>query len=74
MPMLNENEKKNTPTKPRDGQRCVGDLCWNPDTGKLEFSFDQKTCPIDVLKHLEGHTAMVIKPKEEQKSKEEVKE
>jgi len=74
MPMSNPQNEKNTPTKPREGQRCVGDLCWNPDTGKLEFTFDQKTCPIDVLKHLAGHTPMVIKEKEDPKSKGEVKE
>jgi hypothetical protein len=51
----------------RLGKKCVGELCWNPKTEKLEFSFDQKTCPDDVLAHLARKTPMIIKPKEESK-------
>jgi len=49
---------------------CVGELCWNPKTGKLEFEFDRATCPRDVIKHLEAQTPMVIRaklPKTEEK-------
>ncbi|MCJ7482938.1 MAG: hypothetical protein MUO31_08230 [Thermodesulfovibrionales bacterium] len=64
---MSKEKKKDIPTSPRKGQVCVGDLCWNPDTGKLEFSFDQTTCSKEVLEHLAVKTPMVIKPKEEVK-------
>ena len=42
---------------------CVGELCWNPKSGKLEFEFDRKTCPREVINHLEDQTPMVVRMK-----------
>jgi hypothetical protein len=46
------------------GKKCVGELCFNPQKGKLEFSIDKKTCSDDIRKHLEAGTKMVITEKE----------
>jgi len=42
---------------------CVGELCWNPKTGRLEFEFDRKGCPREVLRHLEAQTPMTVRMK-----------
>jgi len=57
-----KKEKKSRTTS--IGKKCIGELCFNPEKGKLEFSFDKKACSDDVRKHLEAGTKMVIKEKE----------
>ena len=44
---------------------CVGELCWNPSTEKLEFKFDSKTCPAEIKDKLKARTPMVIKDKDD---------
>lgn len=42
---------------------CIGELCWNPKTEKLEFEFDRKSCPVEIMKKLEDQTPMIIRSK-----------
>lgn len=49
---------------------CVGELCWNPKSGKLEFEFDRATCPREIVTKLEDQTPMIIRskaPKQDEK-------
>jgi hypothetical protein len=42
---------------------CVGELCWNPKTEKLEFEFDRATCPRNIIEKLEAQTPMILRMK-----------
>lgn len=57
------SDKKEQKPKVERPKTCVGELCWNPKSGKLEFEFDRKVCPRDVIKHLEDQTPMVVRAK-----------
>ena len=59
--------KKATHTSKSRSKGCVGELCWNPERGKLEFSYDKATCPPEVIKRMEVNTPMVIKEKDTKK-------
>ncbi|MBA7540215.1 hypothetical protein ES705_32509 [subsurface metagenome] len=52
-------KKSNTPI--RTDQVCVGSLCWNPVSEKLEFTFDSKNCPDIVKEKMKARTKMMIK-------------
>jgi hypothetical protein len=61
--MPRKKKVTHTHTPDRTGKRCVGELCWNPNSGKLEFTFDRESCPPEIVEHLEVRTPMIIKEK-----------
>lgn len=61
--MSTTKDEKAKATHTRTDQKCVGELCWNPSTERLEFKFDSKTCPTEIRDKLKARTPMVIKDK-----------
>jgi hypothetical protein len=53
-------EANHTPERPKT---CVGELCWNPKSGKLEFEYDRKTCPREIVEKLDAQTPMILRAK-----------
>jgi hypothetical protein len=50
-----EDDSKDDQSKDRLSARikklnCVGNICFNVDTGKLEIELNRKSCPPDVIK------------------------
>jgi len=33
-----------------EGIRCIGNVCFNPETGKIEVELNRGSCPPDVVK------------------------
>ena len=58
-------------SKGRKALQCVGDICYNPDTGKIEVHLDRKSCSTTAIEgyieKLTGGTAVefVIPSKKE---------
>jgi hypothetical protein len=52
-------------------KKCVGELCYNPKTQRLEFDFDRAQCPREVLDKIVDQTPMTIKMKAPKVIKEE---
>ena len=38
------------------GIQCVGNVCFNPDTGKLEIELQRDSCPPEVIKRIVEET------------------
>ena len=67
--MSNKKEKKEAHFTERP-KTCVGELCWNPKTERLEFEYDRKTCPREIVEKLDEQTPMILRaklPKEPEK-------
>ena len=60
MSMSDKKEQKSKVERPKT---CIGELCWNPKSGKLEFEFDRKSCPREIVEHIEAQTPMVLRMK-----------
>jgi hypothetical protein len=42
-------ENRVTATKSQN-VRCIGGVCFNPETGKIEIELNRESCPPDVIK------------------------
>jgi hypothetical protein len=62
----------------KSGLTCIGDICFNPDTGKIEVKLNRKSCPPTTIKSIvegvvKGSEVEFVMPKPE-KSEEVTKE
>jgi len=58
-----KSKKEKSPILPKP-KTCVGELCFNPKTERLEFSYDTKTCPKEIIEKMRDKTPMIVKEKE----------
>ena len=54
--------------------RCIGEVCFNPDTGKIEIELNRGSCPPDVIKSvveniIRGSEVEFVLPKEKLKER-----
>jgi len=56
--------------------RCIGGVCYNPDTGKIEIELNRESCPPDIIKGIvenivKGAEVEFVLPKEKKKVEKE---
>jgi len=66
-----ESKDRITATK-SESVKCVGGVCYNPDTGKLEIELNRESCPPHVIKSIienvvRGAEVEFVLPKEKPK-------
>lgn len=54
--------------------KCIGNICYNPDSGKIEVELARGSCPASVIKSVvenivKGAEVEFVLPKEEKKAK-----
>jgi hypothetical protein len=54
----------------KSGLTCIGDICYNPDTGKIEVKLNRKSCAPETIKSIvegvvKGSEVEFVMPKPE---------